>query len=42
MKCVVNFDVANDEDIVITNTGTAKKTFKFDRVFTPKHDQGIF
>lgn len=41
-KCVVNFDGANDGDIVITNAGTTKKTFKFDRVFTPKDDQGIF
>ncbi|RLN39223.1 kinesin-II 85 kDa subunit isoform X1 [Panicum miliaceum] len=40
-KCVVDFDGANDGDIVITNTGTSKKTFKFDRVFTPKDDQDV-
>jgi kinesin family member C2/C3 len=39
-KCVVDFDGSSDGDIVITNGGT-KKTFKFDRVFTPKDDQGI-
>ena len=35
------FDGANDGDIGIMNGGTAKKTFKFDRVYTPKDDQGI-
>ena len=40
-KCVVDFDGANDGDIGIMNGGTAKKTFKFDRVYTPKDDQGI-
>ncbi|ONL92879.1 kinesin-like protein KIN-14E [Zea mays] len=39
-KCVVDFDGSSDGDIVITNGGT-KKTFKFDRVFTPKDDQDI-
>jgi hypothetical protein len=38
-KCVVDFDGANDGDIGIMNG--AKKTFKFDRVYTPKDDQGI-
>ncbi|VAI26146.1 unnamed protein product [Triticum turgidum subsp. durum] len=38
-KCVVDFDGANDGDIGIINGGTAKKTFKFDRVYTPKDDQ---
>ncbi|VAI11831.1 unnamed protein product [Triticum turgidum subsp. durum] len=38
-KCVVDFDGANDGDIGIMNGGTAKKTFKFDRVYTPKDDQ---
>ncbi|KAM0854429.1 hypothetical protein ACQ4PT_050448 [Festuca glaucescens] len=36
-KCVVDFDGANDGDIGIMNG--AKKTFKFDRVYTPKDDQ---
>ncbi|KAG2555286.1 hypothetical protein PVAP13_9KG561500 [Panicum virgatum] len=40
-KCVVDFDGANDGDIVITNAGTNKKTFRFDRVFTPKDDQDV-
>ncbi|CAN6314304.1 unnamed protein product [Urochloa humidicola] len=40
-KCVVDFDGANDGDIVITNAGITKKTFKFDRVFTPKDDQDV-
>ncbi|XP_037427517.1 kinesin-like protein KIN-14E [Triticum dicoccoides] len=30
------FDGANDGDIGIMNGGTTKKTFKFDRVYTPK------
>ncbi|CAL4928651.1 unnamed protein product [Urochloa decumbens] len=40
-KCVVDFDGANNGDIVITNAGATKKTFKFDRVFTPKDDQDV-
>ncbi|PVH33354.1 hypothetical protein PAHAL_9G633800 [Panicum hallii] len=40
-KYVVDFDGANDGDIVITNAGTSKKTFRFDRVFTPKDDQDV-
>ncbi|CAL4920379.1 unnamed protein product [Urochloa decumbens] len=40
-KYVVDFDGANNGDIVITNAGTTKKTFKFDRVFTPKDDQDV-
>ncbi|KAG2544031.1 kinesin-like protein KIN-14E isoform X3 [Panicum virgatum] len=40
-KCVVDFDGANDGDIVITNAGTSKKIFRFDRVFTPKDDQDV-
>ncbi|PNT78331.1 kinesin-like protein KIN-14E isoform X2 [Brachypodium distachyon] len=38
-KCVVDFDGANDGDIGIINGGPSKKTFKFDRVYTPKDDQ---
>uniref|UniRef100_A0ACD5WT56 Uncharacterized protein n=1 Tax=Avena sativa TaxID=4498 RepID=A0ACD5WT56_AVESA len=38
-KCVVDFDGANDGDIGIMNGGTSKKSFKFDRVYTPKDDQ---
>jgi kinesin family protein C2/C3 len=40
-KCVVDFGGSSDGDIVIANGGTTKKTFKFDRVFTPNDDQGI-
>ncbi|XP_021311969.1 kinesin-like protein KIN-14E [Sorghum bicolor] len=40
-KCVVEFDGSSDGDIVIANGGTTKKTFKFDRIFTPKDDQDI-
>ncbi|KAL6660269.1 hypothetical protein ACP70R_002391 [Stipagrostis hirtigluma subsp. patula] len=40
-KCVVDFDGANDGDIIIANGGTTKKTFKFDRVYTPKDDQAV-
>ncbi|XP_062209600.1 kinesin-like protein KIN-14E [Phragmites australis] len=40
-KCVVEFDGANDGDIVIANPGTTKKIFKFDRVFTSKDDQAV-
>ncbi|WVZ55152.1 hypothetical protein U9M48_005852 [Paspalum notatum var. saurae] len=40
-KCVVDFEGANDGDILISNSGTTKKTFKFDRVFTPKDDQDV-
>lgn len=36
---VVDFDAAKDGDLGI-QTGNTKKTFKFDRVFTPKDDQG--
>ncbi|XXG49107.1 hypothetical protein AAC387_Pa02g3376 [Persea americana] len=35
---VVDFDAAKDGDLGI-QTGNTKKTFKFDRVFTPKDDQ---
>ncbi|KAG8073135.1 hypothetical protein GUJ93_ZPchr0006g40982 [Zizania palustris] len=38
-KCAVDFDGAKDGDIGILNGGTAKKTFKFDRVYTPTDDQ---
>ncbi|KAL9260239.1 Kinesin-like protein, partial [Drosera capensis] len=36
---VVDFDGANDGEIGIITTGSGKKIFKFDRVFTPKDDQ---
>jgi len=37
---VVDFEAAKDGDIGIISSGSTKKTFKFDRVFTPKDNQG--
>nr|CAD1844496.1 unnamed protein product [Ananas comosus var. bracteatus] len=39
-KAVVDFDGARDGDIGIITGGSTKKTFRFDRVYTPKDDQG--
>ncbi|CAI9111414.1 OLC1v1011635C2 [Oldenlandia corymbosa var. corymbosa] len=36
---VVDFDTAKDGELGIQNSGSTKKTFKFDRVYTPKDDQ---
>ncbi|KAK8556728.1 hypothetical protein V6N12_003123 [Hibiscus sabdariffa] len=36
---VVDFDAAKDGDLGILTGGSTKKTFKFDRVYTPKDDQ---
>ncbi|ONK73657.1 uncharacterized protein A4U43_C04F33910 [Asparagus officinalis] len=36
---VVDFDAAKDGDLGIISGGSTKKTFKFDRVFTPKDNQ---
>ncbi|KAI5669728.1 hypothetical protein M9H77_19581 [Catharanthus roseus] len=36
---VVDFDAAKDGELAILNSGSSKKTFKFDRVYTPKDDQ---
>ncbi|KAJ8557432.1 hypothetical protein K7X08_003057 [Anisodus acutangulus] len=38
---VVDFDVAKDGELGILNGSSTKKTFKFDRVYTPKDDQGV-
>lgn len=38
---VVDFDVAKDGELGVINGGSTKKTFKFDRVYTPKDDQGV-
>lgn len=38
---VMDFDSAKDGDLGILTTGGAKKTFRFDRVYTPKDGQGI-
>lgn len=37
---VVDFESARDGELGFINSGLPKKTFKFDRVFTPKDDQG--
>ncbi|KAL3630147.1 hypothetical protein CASFOL_023131 [Castilleja foliolosa] len=36
---VVDFDAAKDGELGILSHGSNKKTFKFDRVYTPKDDQ---
>ncbi|XP_042493204.1 kinesin-like protein KIN-14R [Macadamia integrifolia] len=36
---IVDFNAAKDGELGILNGGTMKKTFKFDRVYTPKDDQ---
>ncbi|KAA8546680.1 hypothetical protein F0562_003089 [Nyssa sinensis] len=36
---IVDFDAAKDGELGILSGGSAKKTFKFDRVYTPKDDQ---
>lgn len=36
---VVDFDAAKDGELGVVNS--TKKTFKFDRVYTPKDDQGV-
>nr|XP_033511856.1 kinesin-like protein KIN-14R isoform X1 [Nicotiana tomentosiformis] len=38
---VVDFDAANDGELGILNSSSMKKTFKFDRVYTPMDDQGV-
>ncbi|XP_057495985.1 kinesin-like protein KIN-14R [Actinidia eriantha] len=38
-KTIVDFDAAKDGDLGILSGGSTRKTFKFDRVYTPKDDQ---
>lgn len=38
---VIDFDVAKDGELGILNGSSTKKTFKFDRVYTPRDDQGV-
>ncbi|KAI8031433.1 Kinesin-like protein KIN-14R, partial [Camellia lanceoleosa] len=38
-ETVVDFDAAKDGKLGILSGGSTKKTFKFDRVYTPKDDQ---
>lgn len=37
---VVDFDAAKDGCLGILTNGSTKKSFRFDRVYTPKDDQG--
>lgn len=39
---VVDFDAEKDGELGILNGGSMKKIFKFDRVYTPKDDQGVY
>lgn len=38
---VVDFTAAKDGELALLASGSAKRVFKFDRVYTPKDDQGI-
>ena len=38
---VTDFDAAKDGELGVFAGGSTKKIFKFDRVYTPKDDQGI-
>lgn len=38
---VVDLDSAKDGDLGILTGGSTRKNFKFDRVYTPKDDQGV-
>lgn len=38
---VVDFNAAKDGDLGILTSGSTKKLYKFDRVYTPKDGQGI-
>lgn len=38
---VVDFDAAKDGDLGIHTGGSSKKIYKFDRVYTPRDNQGI-
>lgn len=37
----MDFDGAKDGELAILMGGSNKKMFKFDRVYTPKDDQGM-
>lgn len=37
---VVDFDAASNGELGVLNSGSTKKTFRFDRVFTPNDNQG--
>lgn len=38
---VVDFSAAKDGELGILTGAATKKSFKFDRVYTPKDDQGM-
>lgn len=39
---VVDFDAAQDGELGILTGGATKKIFRFDRVYTPKDNQGTY
>lgn len=39
---VTDFDAAKDGELGILTGGSTKKIFRFDRVYTPKDDQGMW
>lgn len=39
---VVDFDAAKDGELGIINNGSTRKTYKFDRVYSPQDDQGAY
>lgn len=38
---IIDFDAAKDGELGILTGGSTKKIFRFDRVYTPKDDQGM-
>lgn len=39
---VVDFDAAKDGELGVLTGSSTRKTFKFDRVFTPNDGQGVY
>ena len=39
--CAIDFSAAKDGELGLLASGSTKKIFKFDRVYTPKDDQGM-
>lgn len=39
---VIDFNASKDGDLGILTGGSTKKTFRFDRVYTPNDDQGVY
>lgn len=38
----VDFDAAKDGELGVLTGSSTRKTFKFDRVYTPKDGQGVY